>query len=375
MENQQQQYQKQQQYQQQTQLQHQAATDTGGHCHNCGAALPPGALFCENCGAPQGGAEVCRSCGAAIAPGVEICPVCGHPATTRCTFCGTEMGVGEAFCPTCGNPRGGITCPTCGTLNFRSFCRCCNTPLNYMALYAVEQAKADPRYQRATAIAQELQQMEDEMEMLEKQVAMEQAGLAPTFIPQTTPVPAPEAVMDTTVQQSEMARRLMEEFAGLTGETPPPPQQQKAPEKKVEQKPVTLSLETPEQAPSGGDLPSGPSPHRGPGGAAARLAQLKEQYKQKLAEFQQEIDAMVPNPADPPEIQRNFACAHMITTLSTTTETTVRRERVAWICNKCQIRHNNPSECGVREFGGKWVTRDVIETRTVQTTSSGSINI
>ena len=84
---------------------------------------------------------------------------------------------------------------------------------------------------------------------------------------------------------------------------------------------------------------------------------------------------MVPNPADPPEVQRNFACAHMITTTSKVTTVTKQTQRIAWVCNRCHIWHNKPSECGVREFGGKWVTKDVITTSVSEVVSNSSIKL
>ncbi len=342
----------QQQHLRQEQHQHQHQTHAehchGTQCHNCGATIRHGAIFCEECGAPQG--CNCASCGAAIQPGMAICPICGNPASTRCTFCGSEMSVDEAFCPECGNPRSGIQCPSCGTLNFRSFCRNCNGALNAMALYAVEQAKKDPRYIRASAIAQELQQMEDEMAKLEALIAQESL----------MPEPEPERVLDTTVEVSEDTRRLLEKFEAMSKDGGSTPKAESA-----KPKPATSTPVAP-VAPM-----SAAQPRRQFSDAQARLAQLRESHKAKVEEFQREIDAMVPDPNDPPEIQRNFASAHIIKTLSTTTK--VVRQRVAWVCNKCQVWHNNPSECSVAEFGGRWVYDDV--TVTTETTSTNTVNI
>lgn len=67
----------------------------------------------------------------------------------------------DPFCPECGNPRGGIICSSCNTLNFRSFCRKCNTPLNALAQEALEDARKDVRLKKAIEIAQELENLEE----------------------------------------------------------------------------------------------------------------------------------------------------------------------------------------------------------------------
>lgn len=324
-------------------------------CANCGEPLPPGARFCENCGAPQG-ANRCVSCGAEVPEGTAICPVCGRPATTTCTFCGSEMSAGEAFCPECGNARGGIVCPQCNTLNFRSFCRKCNYPLNPMARYALEEARRDPRYIKAQAIADELDTLEEEIARLEKIVAQGPAVVIP-------PPPQPERVLEIDDTTSNSTARLMEEFRKLSGAGPAQPKAAPArPQAKAAEpaaKPVSLSAS---KASGGNDISLGGTSDPSFGATAARLEQLKKQYAAKADELQKALDAMVP-PADAPaEIKRNFACAHRITTR--VTETTVERERVCWICNRCHVRHNNPSECCVAEYGGKWVTKEVLRTIT-----------
>ncbi|MDO4319628.1 MAG: zinc ribbon domain-containing protein [Bacteroidales bacterium] len=327
------------------------------HCHNCGAPVEAGARFCGECGAPQGGGH-CVSCGAEIDAGLAICPVCGHPATTRCTFCGSEMSAGERFCPECGNPRGGIVCPRCNTLNYRSFCRACNHPLNRMALDAVARAKADPRYIRASAIAEELQDLEDEIEQLQALIARETGDAA-------------GGVLDTSVEVSDETRRLLDEFERLSQRGPrrsTPPVQ---PEVKADttRKPLQLGIDDAPR-PAGADAAT-PQPRRQFSDATARLEQLREQYGRRLDEFRREVDAMIPDPALPPEIRRNEACAHMIITRSKTTR--VEKTRVGWVCNRCHIFHNNPSECGVAEFGGKWITKEfTVETETI---STGTVNL
>lgn len=59
------------------QAQSAAPTASGGFCTACGQALQPGAKFCPNCGARQGGAAVCSGCGNPLQPGAKFCPNCG----------------------------------------------------------------------------------------------------------------------------------------------------------------------------------------------------------------------------------------------------------------------------------------------------------
>ena len=318
----------------QTAQQHQAS-----RCPNCGAPIAAGAKFCEECGASLGGDK---------------------PAGTFCTFCGSEISGNEALCPECGNPRGGIVCPDCGTLNYRSFCRKCDRPLNPMALYAIEKAKSDPRVKRAVAVKRELDQMEAEIARLEKLVANESH-------PTST-----DALMDTSVEQSEATRRLMEDFAELSGTSSEPAQQEQRPQP-TQQQQQSVEKATQESAPVidwGSDSQS-----HNPGAAASQLEELKKQYAAKSAEFQQALNDLIPDPADPPEIQRNFACAAMVTILTTTTTVTKERKRVAWVCNKCNIRHTSPSDCGVREFGGNWIYEDITKVKKTTTASTHSVNL
>ncbi len=277
----------------------------------------------------------------------------------QCTYCGATMNAGENFCPECGNPRSGITCPKCSTLNFRSFCRKCNTPLNPMALYAVKQAKADPRYRRACAIADEISQLEDEIARLEAQIAA---------------APLPQRNLDTHVEMSSETRRMMEEFERMSAmSAAPKPQPAKpaeapgAPKKSAPQ--ITLDHSTTVNV--GSDVSRDDAPAPGFADPTAQLEKLKAEYQAKLADFQKEIDGMIPDPADPPEIQRNFACAHMIMTKSLVTRK--QKVRTGWVCNKCHVFHPSPADCAVAQFGGKWVMEDRLVT--TEAYCSSTINL
>lgn len=322
------------------------------HCHNCGAPVHPGASFCEECGAPC--SACCMNCGAAVSSDTAICPSCGKPATTLCTYCGSPVNAGDAFCSECGNPRGGIVCPRCDTLNYRNFCRKCNHPLNPMALYAVEEAERDPKFIKAKNIAREIDELENEISALETLLAGRDT--APS---------EPEKLLVIDDTTSDAARRLLDEFADLSGRASSP--RAVVSESRVD-KPAApaLTLGTPDGAATS-DFTIDRS-HTTFGAAAARLEKLREQYAAKTAELQRALDDMVPDEAAPPEIKRNFACARKITAYTTATRR--EKERVCWICNRCQVRHANPSECAVAEYGGRWEVREVVHKYEVKTTRS-----
>lgn len=75
-------------------------------CVRCGAALPPNAKFCLECGekvappVPEG-RIVCPECGNTVMKG-KFCPECGHKLTTGCPKCGKETVPGAKFCLECG---------------------------------------------------------------------------------------------------------------------------------------------------------------------------------------------------------------------------------------------------------------------------------
>ena len=132
-------------------------------CPNCGTPCHSGDKFCEECGMALKGTS-CMRCNSPVQPNWEICPHCGQGLHAElCSFCGASMEADDFFCPDCGNPRTGIICPDCNTLNFRSFCRKCNRPLNEMAMQEMQKAKKDPVFQEMLALAQELADLEEQI--------------------------------------------------------------------------------------------------------------------------------------------------------------------------------------------------------------------
>jgi hypothetical protein len=91
------------------------------------------------------------------------------------------MEPGEKFCSECGNGIGGIKCPKCGTLNYRSFCKKCNEPLDDLAQEAMQQAEADPAYQEVKQQVKELEEIAEKMESepaAEKEFSLKLAQLS-----------------------------------------------------------------------------------------------------------------------------------------------------------------------------------------------------
>ena len=60
-----------------------------------------------------------------------------------------------------------------------------------------------------------------------------------------------------------------------------------------------------------------------------------------------------------PQEQRNYYTARKVAVMEVmeTRWYAVKCETpIGWVCNRCQVFHNSPEECAVREFGGKWIT-------------------
>ena len=123
----------------------------------------------------------CPHCGESVDSHLELCPSCGRPLhADHCTFCGARMVPGEKFCSECGNGIGGIKCPKCGTLNYRSFCKKCNEPLDDLAQEAIQQAETDPVYQEVKQQVKELEEVAEKMESepaAEKEFSLKLASL------------------------------------------------------------------------------------------------------------------------------------------------------------------------------------------------------
>ncbi|MCL2131157.1 MAG: zinc ribbon domain-containing protein [Lentimicrobiaceae bacterium] len=313
----------QQQTQQKTAVKTQSVTQQSLQCPNCGAAISSADTFCAECGM-RVNTNSCGKCGAEVGSQQEICLECGNNLhAEQCSFCGSNVSAADTFCPECGNSRGGIVCPNCNALNFRNFCRKCNTPLNALAQEALEEARKDVRLQKTIEIAQELENLEEIIRQFEE-----------------------EAEEPETFELSEENKKNIErynELMALTGgveaknvspapKAPPTVQTEKT-SKKLNFSNVTI--------PSKED--------------AIKL------YQQKMQEMQDSLNSMMP-PADaPPQVQRDYLTARKMEFLSR-----VRTKvTIGWKCNWASYVHADPNECGDPFKGGVWLFKDEFRTEKV----------
>ena len=246
---------------------------------------------------------VCPYCGATVNLGDAICLHCGHSLTSgKCSFCGASMKPNAKFCTKCGQSVEGVKCPQCGTLNSRTFCRKCNTPLTPRALKAIETAKNDPKFKVVEKKAEELAELQSIIEELQNAT------------PETQAVP----------QLSAEDQQLINEYASLLDsigiEKPhvkPVVKQEEAKRKTYESKGMSLD-------------------------------DIMKAYKEKAAEMDEALANLVPPPEFTPEEQRDYFSARKIARIE-------HPVPMLWKCNLCGCLHPCPSECAEPELGGQWV--------------------
>lgn len=240
---------------------------------------------------------VCPHCGAEIVEEFEICPVCGWKLVDYCTFCGAPMAQEDVDCPECGMPSEGVICPTCNIRNFRPFCRQCSQPLSRAARRAVEKAKEDVK----------------------------------------------------VLEAAKMLKRVAELKAELDGKTP---ENEEAPKEPTESELKLMELMA----------KVGFTPAEQPKASSRRIGRTREEV---LAEYRKAVDdtnklfeQMLPPAGSTPQEQRNYHTARKVAVTEVIERTWygIKRDDVmCWECNKCHVLHNNPSECAVKEYGGKWI--------------------
>ena len=239
--------------------------------------------------------------------------------TPRCGFCGGVMEPEDAFCVECGGPIAGKPCPKCGTVSHRSFCPNCNAPLDALAMQAIAEAQRDPRFTRACQLAKELAEIEDAIAQMDEE-AVEEAGEGPVA-----------AALDEKDRQ--MAMRYQQLFAAMkiqVSEQTAERREEKAPKVVKKNAPIQFSFGT------------------------CDAKKAVEIYKEKVNELNETLASMIPDPADPVELQRNYLSARKMPVYTTK----VVRNVQGWVCNYCGCTHQQPSECTRPELGGQWIYQE-----------------
>lgn len=93
-----------------------------------------------------------------------------------------------------------------------------------------------------------------------------------------------------------------------------------------------------------------------------------------LREMQALFDALVPDPAEPPEVRRSVACAVKFCVEERTVSRSVSVAKY-WVCNLCGCRHGNPAECLQPELGGTWHVEETVTEKVTCTTTEKDIKI
>lgn len=253
--------------------------------------------------------KVCVYCGQSIPTEAVICPHCGHSLTPeKCSFCGAPMKSASKFCTQCGQPREGILCPECGTLNARNFCRKCNAPLTEIARLEQAAAQNDPAFKAVQAKAAELAKLHAQIEELKN---------SNKYYEEDVPY------------LSNADQALIDEYAAILQLISTSSAQQNVTDTKQEKHTQYADTEI-------------------------SLDAIMTVYREKAAEMDAALAAMVPPPDYTPEQQRDYYSARKVATMHTEYDLSDYQPSV-WKCNVCGALHNCPSECVAPQFGGTWI--------------------
>ena len=88
--------------------------------------------------------------------------------------------------------------------------------------------------------------------------------------------------------------------------------------------------------------------------AVLSLDEIMTAYREKVAEMNAALSAMVPPPGFVPEQQRDYYSARRVASVHTEYDLSGYQPTV-WKCNLCGALHNCPSECAEPQLGGTWV--------------------
>lgn len=284
--------------------------EKGALCPGCGKGLSISDIFCPECGKQLKKMSTCSFCGAAVEPGWEICGHCGHNLRAECcSFCGAASGSNGAFCSVCGNPKGGIICPDCHTVNFRNFCRKCNTPLNDMAQEALQQIQQKPELKKALSVAQELEKLEEIISQFNEAESGE------------------NDIHELSEESREFVNQYKELLGAFRGHSPEERTAGKDISVPKQRKKFTLNISGKEEA----------------------IAQ----YNAKLEEMKQTLSSLFPNPEMTPQMQRDYYTAIKVEIISKV------KVKVGWKCNAYGCVHNQPNDCAEPFMGGTWIYKEV----------------
>jgi uncharacterized OB-fold protein len=246
----------------------------------------------------------CHHCGASVPLDAEICPECKYPVRNdHCTFCGAKIFPEDKFCPECGNPINGIQCPKCGAINFRGFCYNCHEPLTIHAKNERQKALADPKFQKAVALAKELEKLSDTIVYAKKNTKVKLQSLS-----------------KEDRELVESYRDLLENLSGLD-----------------------YTSDVPQASQEDEDTPQ------------IDLADTMSKFKQKIADLETILKEFEPNKNDPPQLQRDFCSARNVKIKTSGTELV----KVGWVCNYCGYTHHYPEECSKPQCGGTWKYKEI----------------
>jgi len=286
-------------------------------CKKCGASYSSDDKFCSECGCSLN-LTTCHKCGAGIKAGIELCPQCGENLLCPqcgenllleiCPFCGSSVSSTDLFCSECGNPKSGITCSNCQTLNFRSFCRKCNAPLNARARQALLIAKKDPIVKKTVVLIEELAQLEE-------------------YILSQTQEAKKEQLSEEDLNLVNEHKELLASIRGMKLEKEKPQPKLKPQPKPENNSKISFSIH------------------------ALSKEEAMEKYKEKLKEMQETLSAMIPDAGMTPQMQRDFHSARKVEIEVLTRQ----KVPIGWRCKAYGCLHSQPNECVKPFSGGEWI--------------------
>lgn len=183
-------------------------------------------------------------------------------------------------------------------------------PLTPRALKAIEAAKNDPKFKVIEKKAEELAELQSLIEDIQKEVTETQS----------------------TPQLSEEDQQLINEYSSLL---------------------ECIGIENPLVK---HEAKQEVNRHKTYVAKGMSFEDIMKAYKEKAAEMDEALSALVPPPDFTPEEQRDYFSARKIAKLE-------QPVPMLWKCNLCGCLHPCPSECAEPQLGGVWVMVSLEEFR------------